>query len=144
MGYRAYETRCLECHTYKGTGGGNMQGPDFTGYGDAEWIRLMVMSPNHQLRYGWRNRNAMPAFRDLEGPAGEVNRQDMDELRRLLLRQVMADDPQAEVKKQQVEDATHVVHLSDIDRELIIRWLTGAYRVVFGGAAVSGPEPAKR
>jgi hypothetical protein len=33
--------------------------------------------------------------------------------------------------------------MSDIDRELIIRYLTGDHRVVFGGQVISGP-PLKK
>src|SRR5262249_62353431 len=65
-GFKAFEETCIQCHTYKGKGGGDSKGPDFTGYGDADWIRQMILSPSHPLRYGDRNR--MPAFRDLEGP----------------------------------------------------------------------------
>src|SRR5206468_4048660 len=37
QGYRAFESHCAECHTYNGSGGGSTKGPDFTGYGDADW-----------------------------------------------------------------------------------------------------------
>ena len=43
---------------------------DLTGYGDAPWLRLMIMAPNHPKRYG--TTNTMPLFRDLEGPAAAV------------------------------------------------------------------------
>src|SRR5262249_6068092 len=50
-GARAFMERCLNCHAYKGTGGaGTTKGPDFTGYGDANWLRLMIMSPACALR----------------------------------------------------------------------------------------------
>ncbi len=59
----------------------------------------------------------MPAFRNLEGPGAEVTRLDIGE-----------------------RDAkTKVLHLSDIDRELIIRWLVKDYRVVFGEPIGSPP-----
>lgn len=136
-GYRAFADRCAQCHTYKETGGGDVKGPDFTGYGDADWVRMMVMAPYHDRRYG--SRNTMPAFRDLEGPASEVTRQEVQQARELLLkeqllaRNIKEDDPQANELKNDIDAATKVVHLSDLDRELIIRWLLGDYRLVFGG-----------
>ena len=134
-GYRVYEERCSACHSYKGTGGGEANAPDFTGYGDADWIRLMIMSPNHPLRYGSNNR--MPAFRDLEGVDGDVKRAELERIKKTL-EEAAGDD---EKKKKQVEESTRVVNLSDIDRELIIRWLLQDYRVVFGGEPISAAPP---
>jgi ubiquinol-cytochrome c reductase cytochrome b subunit len=118
--YDALEARCLSCHTYrdKGTSG---RGPDFTGYGDADWVRLMMMAPFDNHRYG--KRNAMPAFRNLEGPAAEVTKLDMQQRRDTLVKDIKDDDPQAEKERKVIDDATRVVSLSDADRELIIRWL---------------------
>jgi ubiquinol-cytochrome c reductase cytochrome b subunit len=130
-GYRVYEERCSACHSYKGAGGGEANAPDFTGYGDAEWIRLMIMAPNHPLRYGTNNR--MPAFRDLAGVDGEVKRAELERIKKAL-EEAAGDD---EKKKKAVEESTKVVNLSDIDRELIIRWLLQDYRVVFGGEPIS-------
>jgi ubiquinol-cytochrome c reductase cytochrome b subunit len=132
-GYRVYENRCSTCHSYKGTGGGESNAPDFTGYGDADWIRLMIMSPNHPRRYGINNR--MPAFRDLEGVDGEIKRAELERIKKTL-EEAAGDD---EKKKKEVEESTRVVNLSDIDRELIIRWLVQDYRVVFGGEPISAP-----
>jgi ubiquinol-cytochrome c reductase cytochrome b subunit len=139
QGYRAFEKHCGSCHTYQGTGGGSTQGPDFTGYGDAEWLRMMIMAPNHPLRYGDRNRNTMPLFRDLEGPTAEVTRQEVNNLRDLLAKKIEDDDPQAPKLKNELAESTRLVHLSDIDRELLIRWLLKDYRAVFGGEPVTGP-----
>jgi ubiquinol-cytochrome c reductase cytochrome b subunit len=136
-GYRAYELRCSECHTYRATEGGSSKAPDFTGYGDAEWVRLMLMAPAHELRYG--DRNTMPAFRDLEGLTGELIKLDMQQAKALLLKDVPDNGAEAEEKRQAVDGATRVTSLSDIDRELIIRWLLKDYRVVFGGEPISGP-----
>jgi mono/diheme cytochrome c family protein len=133
-GYRTFADRCTQCHTYKQTGGGDAKGPDFTGYGDADWLRMMIMVPYHSLRYG--SRNTMPAFRDLEGPAGEVTRQEVQQAREMLLKaqlltkRINEEDPQAQELKTEIDAATKVVHLSDLDRELIIRWLLRDYRVV--------------
>jgi ubiquinol-cytochrome c reductase cytochrome b subunit len=129
QGYRAFEKQCMECHTYKGEGGGGTKAPDFTGYGDAEWVRGMIMSPALDQRYG--TRNAMPVFRDLEGPDAAITRQNVLEFRELLVKNGQ--------DEKQVEAATKLVHLSDVDRELIIRWLLKDYRVVFGGEPISGP-----
>lgn len=45
-----------------------------------------------------------------------------------------------EERTAEIEQATGVSHLSDIDRELIIRWLLQDGRVVFGGETVSGAK----
>lgn len=115
VGYRAFEKRCSACHTYEGEGGGDTDAPDFTGYGSIDWIRRMVMAPDHTSRYG--ERNAMPAFRSLEGPGSEVTKFEFEER----------------------SPKTKLQHLSDIDRELILRWLTGDSRVVFGGTEITAP-----
>jgi mono/diheme cytochrome c family protein len=128
QGFRAFQERCMECHTYQGQGGGSTPAPDFTGYGDAAWVRLMVMAPNHPLRYG--KRNAMPAFRDLEGPAAGVT----------LAEWKLLNEAGGDVNSEKKDAATKLVHLSDVDRELIIRWLLKDYRVVFGGEPISGPS----
>jgi ubiquinol-cytochrome c reductase cytochrome b subunit len=135
-GYRAYELRCSECHTYKATEGSSHKAPDFTGYGDAEWVRLMLMAPAHELRYGARN--AMPAFRHLEGLTKELIQVELQQTKDLLLKEVPDDDSSAEARRK-IDLATRAVSLSDIDRELIIRWLLKDYRVVFGGEPISGP-----
>jgi len=116
-GYLAFVQKpggCVSCHGYDGGGGDSA--PDMTGYGSAEWIRLMIMSPAHAKRYPADNQ--MPAFRSDEGPG-------------------------AALQLQEFRDANPnvpVVPLSDLDRELIIRWLVGDSRVVFGGEAITGPD----
>jgi hypothetical protein len=75
----------------------------------------MLMAPDNPLRYG--DKNAMPAFRGLDGPAGEVTK-------------IEWGDRGSKAK---------LVNLDDVDRELIIRWLTKDDRVVFGGDPISGP-----
>ncbi|MCI0638057.1 MAG: cytochrome b N-terminal domain-containing protein [Gemmataceae bacterium] len=128
-GTKAFEHKgfgyCRSCHTaelykeskkekgkfdYEEDGGSD--GPSFVGYGAQEWIRLMVMSP--ALRY--ERENHMPAFRPIDGPGAETLRQEF----------------QAKFEN------TPIMPLSDIDRELIIRWMTRDYRVVFGGQTISG------
>ena len=44
-----------------------------------------------------------------------------------------------EAKKAEIEAAHRVVNLSDIERELIVRWMLKNFRVVFGGETISGP-----
>jgi ubiquinol-cytochrome c reductase cytochrome b subunit len=133
QGYRVYEERCASCHTYKGSG--ERKGPDFTGYGDETWVRLMVMSPASHLRYGIRN--SMPAFHDLEGATAEIARAELEQTREFLAKDIKDDDPQAAAQKTQLDTATRIVNLSAIDRELIIRWLLNDDRIVFGGEPIS-------
>jgi hypothetical protein len=123
----------MNCHVFAGEGGGDVQAPELTGYGDAEWVRLMVMSPHSTARYGAKN--TMPVFRDLEGPAAPVFLQELTAAKDAMLKE--AGDNEA--KQKAAEAAVKPVALSDIDRELIIRWLLHDDRVVFGGTPISGP-----
>ena len=102
---------CTECHTYEGEGGGTA--PDMTDYGSADWIRGMIMAPQHKSRYG--KDNAMPLFRNLDGPAASITREGLG------------------------DHLSNTIHISDVERELIIRWMVKDYRVVFGGETISGP-----
>ena len=70
-----------------------------------------------------------PAFRDLESPTEDVFAQ-------LLARDSKEENSQAEEPKKETA-LTKPIHLSDIDRELTIRWLLRDYRVVFGGEPIS-------
>ena len=60
----------------------------------------------------------MPAFRNLDGPGADVYKQEFLE------------SSGAKAK---------LIHLTDIERELIIRLVTRDHRVVFGGHPVAGP-----
>lgn len=106
---------CATCHSFEGEG--NDQAPDLTGYGSQDWIRLMIMAPGSKKRYGADNE--MPAFRNLDGPGSEVYKHEFEALAG--------------------KDAK-VIHLSDVDRELIVRFLTRDYRVVFGGQPIAGKK----
>jgi quinol-cytochrome oxidoreductase complex cytochrome b subunit/mono/diheme cytochrome c family protein len=120
---------CNGCHAYAGKGGTRTsRGPDLTGYGDAEWVRLMIMAPASPARYG--TTNTMPAFRDLEGQAGVVAREEMDQIKRLLRQQ-------PKKPKGDIDKAHRLVNLPDVDRELILRWLLKDERVVFGGEPIA-------
>ncbi|MCI0353049.1 MAG: hypothetical protein L0Z53_26820, partial [Acidobacteriales bacterium] len=118
---------CSSCHTAEGyldkRGKGDFKyeekggsdGPSFVDYGSAAWIRFMVMNPAHPSRYV--KENFMPAFRNLDGPGSEVHKQEFMD----------------------TAGETPVLHLSDVDRELIIRWMMRDYRAVFGGQTISAP-----
>ncbi len=139
-GLQPFKKSCLRCHSFKNEGGDSTPpGPDFTGYGDAGWVRLMLLSPSHALRYGIRNR--MPAFRDLEGTMAEINQLEMKQFRDQFRKSAGEDLPEAEKKRleENIAEATKVIQLSDIERELIIRFLLKDDRVVFGGEPISGP-----
>lgn len=107
---------CFSCHSMDKKKPNSA--PDFTDYGSQDWIRFMVMNPGHKLRYG--GKSVMPYFRNLDGPGAEVHNQEFQD----------ATDPEAKIS---------VIPLTNLDRELIIRWLTRDGRVVFGGRPVSGP-----
>jgi ubiquinol-cytochrome c reductase cytochrome b subunit len=133
-GHKTFTERgCATCHAYEGKGG--RQGPDLTGYGDAEWVRLMVLAPAHPKRYGVTN--TMPAFRDLEGPAGPVVREELSRLKDLLLAQVPGEGRGPKRRRENIEKAHRLAQLTDVERELIIRWLLKDDRVVFGGEQVA-------
>ena len=106
---------CATCHSLQGEGG--KTGPELTDYGSANWIRGMVMDPASPERY--KNNNAMTAFRNSAGPGADVLLKEFRELHE-------KNDPKINISE-----------LSDIDRELIIRWLTGDDRVVFGGKSIA-------
>lgn len=114
------EKRCSECHTYNEPDAEPGDGPDLTGFGDADYIRTMMLSPHGEKRYGKNNR--MPIFRSLDGPLAGFTR---DQLR--------------QETKELPDEAKKVNHLDDIDRELIIRWIIRDFRVVFGGQTITGP-----
>jgi ubiquinol-cytochrome c reductase cytochrome b subunit len=113
-GLEMFKENCSTCHRVGNDG--EEQAPDLTGYGSQEWLRLMIMSPGSKQRHG--EKNEMPAFRNLDGPGAEVYKQ--------------------EFLESSGKDAK-LIHLSDIDRELIIRLVTRDHRVVFGGHPVAGP-----
>jgi quinol-cytochrome oxidoreductase complex cytochrome b subunit/mono/diheme cytochrome c family protein len=109
--------RCSDCHSMGGKE--PAEAPDLTGYGSADWIRLMIEAPGHPLRHG--TRNVMPAFRNEEGPGSEI------------LLQALAK-----------EAGEKYIPLTDVDRELIIRFLTRDDRLVFFGRPITGPDEKKK
>src|SRR5262249_45169377 len=115
---KAFENRCAECHSYNPKVGEEpSKGPDFTGYGDTGWLRLMIWAPDHPRRYG--EKNQMPAFRELEAPGGEIAR--------------------ADFLDKHSDGKAKLIQLSDVDRELIIRYILDDNRVVFGGTPIAAP-----
>jgi mono/diheme cytochrome c family protein len=132
--YRGFMERCGTCHTYRGEGGGGTPAPDLTGYGGPAWLRLMLMSPASSQRYGASN--TMPAFRDLESVTADVARLDLQLHSELLKRAIADNDPDADAKERQIDAACKVVSLSDLDRELIIRWLLNDDSLIFGGNSI--------
>ena len=107
------EFECTECHVYDQSKS-KQKAPTLTDYGSADWIRGMVMAPDHPTRYG--KGNIMPIFLDLEGPAAPIIRQHHE------------------------DSEIPLMHISDVDRELIIRWLTRDYRPVYGGDPITAPS----
>ena len=75
----------------------------------------MISRPTHVSRYGLHN--TMPAFRNLEGPGSELS-----------LKEFRETNPG-------VKDSD-LQHLTDVERELIIRWMLRDYRPIFGGAPI--------
>ncbi len=153
-GYKAFKADCQRCHSFAGQGGGTKasRGPDFTGYGSQEWLRFMVTDPHDPLRYGRTGKrplNAMPIFRDKESLTWDAQQLQLERQREALLQPLVKDVPeddkegaervrkQNEAARKRIADATAVTQLTPIERELIIRWLTGDDRVVFGGAPIT-------
>ena len=117
--------KCSTCHSieareevakgkFKWEKQGDATAPELTDYGSAAWIRGMIMNPAHKSRYG--ERNLMPAFRNKIGPGSEV------------LLQEFRDSNDKMPEKM-------IMELSDVDRELIIRWILRDYSPVYGECA---------
>ena len=80
---------------------------------------------NPKMRpYIYGKRNLMPAFRPQDGPGDEVS-----------LLEFFDANPDFPRDK--------MLSLSNIDRELIIRWMTRDERVVFGGRPIAAPPKGK-
>src|SRR5262249_1725075 len=87
VGAEKFADRCASCHSIQGKGG--VTAPDLTDYGSEQWVRLMVMAPNHPQRYGLRN--AMPLFRDKEGLTWPVQLFHLDRDRKAMLQSLLED-----------------------------------------------------
>lgn len=118
------DNKCSTCHriekkdpkTNKWATDGDPTAPDLSNYGSAEWIRGMIMRPGHESRYA--HRNLMPSFRNMDGPGTEVHMQEFRESDKL-------------TKDNMIQQ------LSDVEREMIIRWMLRDYRPVFGGEGIA-------
>ncbi|MCS7161446.1 MAG: c-type cytochrome, partial [Gemmatales bacterium] len=144
-GYLAYETHCLRCHVYSGIGGGDTNGPDLTGYGDADWLRGLLHAPYSRQYYGpsvvrWSRlanpRSWMPAFRDTENANAQLWQRDWERTWNELEQMVPENDEKREQRLQAMRRVCTTLHLSELDRELIIRFVLNDDRLVFGGPAV--------
>lgn len=120
---------CMSCHSiemrqkdgnkFKWVKEGTPEAPDLTDYGSPHWIRGMIMRPGHKSRFG--ERNLMPAFRPVDGVGTEIGL--------LEFRETNEKTPDNMIQE-----------LSDVDREMIIRWILRDYRPIYGGPAISkGP-----
>ncbi len=126
-----FENHCSSCHRVGDTGGEDA--PELTNYGSQEWIRGMIMAPGHASRYGRNyqretpegekapNIGLMPAFRPdkTSGPGADIGWEEF----------LVANPGIPPIQ---------VLPLSDIERELIIRFMKRDDRVVFGGTPIAG------
>jgi mono/diheme cytochrome c family protein len=129
-GFRAFEKHCSECHSYRADSFEDLEAPDLAGYGDARWLREMIMSPQHPTKYG--KNNQMPGFRDLNSPAASI----LEEPFREKFKAALAEAGDDATKKDFVKRAHQVNPLTDLERELIIRFLRRDGRVVYGGEPI--------
>ena len=67
------ELNCIDCHLFRGEGGG--KGPDLTGWASRDWTIDFLHNPAHKRFYGRRN-DRMPA----SGERGELSRQQLEML----------------------------------------------------------------
>jgi quinol-cytochrome oxidoreductase complex cytochrome b subunit/mono/diheme cytochrome c family protein len=131
-GFNKFSDACKECHTFKDPIADGADAPDLTGYGDDQWLREMIMAPAHPSKYNANNR--MPGFRDKENAAASILEEAFANRKQAAI--AAADNPQ----KKAAADAAHkMIALSDLERELIIRFVLKDDRVVFGGEPISGP-----
>ncbi len=131
-----FEIHCKRCHVWAGIG--RHAAPNLTGYGDPHYLRLMITQPNDPKLYGIKNR--MPMFRDFQGKATKELLDHELSLRKNLLSYEKLGDPfnkLSDEDKQYIQELWDRAHqledLSDIDRELIIRYMMEDPRVVFAG-----------
>jgi ubiquinol-cytochrome c reductase cytochrome b subunit len=108
------QQECNSCHTL-GEEKDGVLAPVLNDWGTADWVRHTVMNPASTARYGGSNK--MPAFRNKEGPGSEVLFKEFLDCNKDL-------------------DPGMILHLSDVDRELIVRFVGRDYRVVFGGQTI--------
>lgn len=130
---------CASCHFYADL---NPDGsaPDLTGYGSEAWLRKMIGSPGQPHMYGDNNR--MSTFRDLQTKDAESMKSAYTALLyRASLQKYLSANPDAKADEamKQAEQNSRAVSFADlsrIDQELLIRFLTHDYRIVFGGQRI--------
>jgi cbb3-type cytochrome c oxidase subunit III len=61
-GEAVFKEACMNCHTYKGDGAFQFEGPDMTGYASRTWIYNQIKNPDAETQYG--ELNDMPDFAD--------------------------------------------------------------------------------
>src|SRR5205823_6500900 len=100
-GLQTFKARkCGGCHVYEGEGGTRKDaGPDLTGYGDNEWLQIMLLAPHLPRRYGLLN--TMPLFRDPDRSSSETFQDELNQVRELL--------KQTGTKEDEIKAATRVV-----------------------------------
>jgi len=108
---------CVRCHSFPGFKGRKQPTPTLTGYGSADWLRMMIRGPGHPRLYGAYN--AMPAFRDAERLTAALEKQEYADLLKKDIKEIRFAD------------------LSDNARETLIRHFTGDDRVIFGGQSIT-------
>jgi ubiquinol-cytochrome c reductase cytochrome b subunit len=121
--FKSENNKCSNCHKLGVPG--KSAGPNLTGYGSQDWLRHMIMAPGSQMRYG--KRNAMPAFRDFNAVSFDVQKAEVSSYADLI----------------KAEHPTTINELSEVDREVLIRWLMRDPRAVFGGTPISGPKAVR-
>jgi hypothetical protein len=131
---------CTKCHQYEDVNKGAVSAPHLTGYGGQAWLHKMIRSPGHPDLYGEKNvqefmvngkpvkKTMMPSFFPASTTQAELQRHDYG----LLLNKFF------EIKKVEFAD------LSDIQREMLVRGLTGDYRIVFGGHPITAIEKKEK
>lgn len=143
VGYTLFKEKynCVKCHRYENVHSSTASAPDLTGYGGPLWLHKMIRSPGHPDLYGANNvqefmlpnglkvvKSLMPSFFPANNVQAELQRKDYE----LLLKKTI------DVKNVEFAD------LSDIDRELLVRGLTGDYRLVFGGQEITAIEKKEK
>lgn len=116
-----FKSYCGRCHKFDGKGRG--EAPDLAGFGSPEYIRGMILAPGFKTRYGALyaeedKKGYMPAFRPLEGPDAALRKQEFQ-----------AANPGI--------PPSMVLGLSDVEREMIIRFMMRDPYAVIGGVPIS-------
>lgn len=148
---------CTGCHQYENLNKEAVSAPDLTGYGSQGWLHKMIRSPGHPELYG--TKNIIFFEEEVKDKKGNVikdqdgNPKTVSKTKSLMpsfmpagnaLADLQRKDFQFFLKKTLDVDKVDFEVLSDLDRELIVRYLTGDYRVVFGGQEVTGVEVKKK